>query len=283
MNADGSRPRRLTNSAESDLWPDWSPDGMSIVFMSRRDGNSEIYVMNADGSGQRRLTNNRAFDTNPSWSPNGTQIAFASDRRGNFDIYVMDPDGSGQAALTFSPAADSFPAWSPNARHIAFASDRGGDLDIFVMRRDGTNQTRITRDPATDSSPSWGPKAVLAPPPTPTPTPGPTPTPTPTPAPTPTPVPSVITVDAGNPRQVVLGNPISLAGAHGRSSRQGELLTAQVDWGDGSGFEGAVIIQASGEIVASHTYQETGFYTVRVKVTNAAGRTGVDNTTVSVR
>lgn len=34
--------------------------GGLIAFESRRDGNSEIYVMNADGTGQRNLTNDSA-------------------------------------------------------------------------------------------------------------------------------------------------------------------------------------------------------------------------------
>jgi hypothetical protein len=33
-----------------------------IVFVSNRDGNSEIYVMNADGTDQKRLTSNSAVD-----------------------------------------------------------------------------------------------------------------------------------------------------------------------------------------------------------------------------
>ena len=73
-----------------------------IAFVSRRDGNPEIYVMNADGKNQRRLTNNRADDWFPSWSPDGRRIAFISERDGHPDrnpgwftseIYVMDADG----------------------------------------------------------------------------------------------------------------------------------------------------------------------------------------------
>ena len=39
--------------------PAWSPDGRKLAFVSRRDGNTEIYVMNADGSGQENLTRTR--------------------------------------------------------------------------------------------------------------------------------------------------------------------------------------------------------------------------------
>lgn len=67
MNADGSRPTRLTVAAGRDISPNWSPDGSAIVFDSDRDGNEEIYVMKADGTGQTRITSEPAFDVNPAW------------------------------------------------------------------------------------------------------------------------------------------------------------------------------------------------------------------------
>jgi dipeptidyl aminopeptidase/acylaminoacyl peptidase len=84
-----------------------------IAFVSRRDGNSEIYVMNADGSNQTNLTNNPADDYDLAWSPDGRQIAFSSWRNGNRDIYVMNADGSNQTRLTTNPADDNRPVWSP--------------------------------------------------------------------------------------------------------------------------------------------------------------------------
>jgi Tol biopolymer transport system component len=70
MNADGSRPRRLTRMAGvNNSLPSWSPDGRKLVFVSERDGNFEVYVMNADGSGQQNLTRNPAPDRSPVWWP----------------------------------------------------------------------------------------------------------------------------------------------------------------------------------------------------------------------
>ena len=42
--------------------PAWSRDGRTIVFVSWRDGNGEVYAMDADGSGPRNLTQHPAKD-----------------------------------------------------------------------------------------------------------------------------------------------------------------------------------------------------------------------------
>src|SRR5207249_1446955 len=120
--------------------PSWSPDGTSIVFVSNRDGNPEIYRMQADGSGETRLTNDKSFDSGPDWSPDGTKIVFFSDRTGNSDLYVMNADGSGVTRLTRDRAFfDVDPAWSPDGRKIAYASanhdDQGGFRALLHERR----------------------------------------------------------------------------------------------------------------------------------------------------
>ncbi|MCH8275629.1 MAG: PD40 domain-containing protein, partial [Armatimonadetes bacterium] len=63
--------------------------GAKIAFSSKRDGNSEIYIMNADGTGLTNLTNIAAFDWAPAFSPDGSKVAFSSYRDGNWEIYVM--------------------------------------------------------------------------------------------------------------------------------------------------------------------------------------------------
>ena len=59
MDADGGN--------QQDSSPSWSPDGKRIVFMSKRDGNTEVYVMDADGGNLQNLTNNPGGDSGPAW------------------------------------------------------------------------------------------------------------------------------------------------------------------------------------------------------------------------
>ena len=129
VNSDGSDDRQLTDHAE-DYKPVWSPRGGRLLFVSRRDGNTEVYVMNEDGTGQKNLTLNSSSDDSPSWSPDGIEIAFVSERNQEFnvdgsvkerrrEIYVMNSDGSTLRRLTTDAYVFAV-GWSPEASMIIY-------------------------------------------------------------------------------------------------------------------------------------------------------------------
>ena len=100
---------QTVTNVDEDTTPALSPDGQRIVFMSRREGNWEVYIINADGSGLLRLTDDPAEDGLPTWSPDGNAIAFVSNRGGPWAVWAMLPDGSGQRQLfTMEGSPDGF-------------------------------------------------------------------------------------------------------------------------------------------------------------------------------
>jgi TolB protein len=140
--------------------PAWSPDGRTIVFVSWRDGNGEVYAMDADGSSPRNLTRNPAKDVRPAWSPDGHSIAFVS-RRGpssrckpgpgrcgldrQSEIYVMNADGSRKRKLTRDRAFDDSPTWSPDGRRIAFLRGFGSRARLYVVNADGSGLRKLMK------------------------------------------------------------------------------------------------------------------------------------------
>jgi len=115
----------------SDIMPRFSPDGKSIVFVSRRDDDMEIYHMRADGSEQTRLTKSPGIDIHPSYSPDGKRIAFTSNRDGKYEIYVMNADGSNVRRVTTDLEHNKFPCWHPDGKHLVFVGERKGRHDLY--------------------------------------------------------------------------------------------------------------------------------------------------------
>jgi TolB protein len=134
--------------------------GGRLIWVSDRDGDSEIVTAFADGSGFRALTDNVFPDEEPRVSPDGTKIAWLSSPSGVAELYVMDVDGAsplnlssqGEGALL---ARD--PTWSTNGR-LAFMSERDGQQDIYVVSADGSGFAAISHNGGA-SKPTWAPGA----------------------------------------------------------------------------------------------------------------------------
>jgi hypothetical protein len=181
-NVGGGGRERPRGGAEpnEDSVPRWSPDGLALVYATRRFGphhnslirthqltnHSEnelglgdnpdwssdgsrivakanvLVVMNSTGGNARQLTDDSS-DSSPDWSPVGNKIAFMRDTGGNWDIWVINADGTGEKRLTTADSVDGLPAWSPDGRHIAFLSNRGGTWAIWVVAADGGGERKL--------------------------------------------------------------------------------------------------------------------------------------------
>jgi len=91
MDTDGTSKKQLTAPNRNwDSAPQWSPDGIKIVFQRMDVGTPfNIAVMNDDGSNLTILTANESNDISPKWSPKGDKIAFMSSKDEKFTISVI--------------------------------------------------------------------------------------------------------------------------------------------------------------------------------------------------
>jgi hypothetical protein len=109
MDPDGGNQTLIHDDTTYLYSPDWSPDGLTIIF-SRGDGTTvpnQIWSVRADGMNPTQLTTTGRNDYG-AWSPDGTKIVFASSRGG---LWLMNPDGSGQTKVAVR--GFSQPAWQP--------------------------------------------------------------------------------------------------------------------------------------------------------------------------
>lgn len=122
--ASGGVARRLTANLGPVSRPIISPDGDSVAFVGREDGEREIYVMPTLGGPAERLTYLGSASSTAGWTSDGQSIIFFSDY-GQFDsrqtfLYTVGRDGGYPARLPYGPA-----------KSIAF----GNEQQVVIGRR----------------------------------------------------------------------------------------------------------------------------------------------------
>jgi TolB protein len=127
-----------------------------IVFVSTRDGNSEIYMMDYDGKRQRRITYNTDIDVIPSWSADNEKILYTSYRNGNPDLFLFHLY-TGKTELVSTGRANYSADWSRENDRIVFTSTKKGDAEIYVKDFKTGKEKRLTFNPAIDTTPCWSP------------------------------------------------------------------------------------------------------------------------------
>lgn len=164
MNADGSDQHTIGIGGFA---AKWSPDGMRLIYASKRPDRYDIYSCSADGSDERQLTDTDANEMMPVYSPDGNRIAFCAltgalenpEHIKTFEIYTMNSDGSGILQLTDNESMDGYPRWSPDGSRFVFSSDRheAEKWEVYVMDTDGTDVRRVTFSPpgVTSINPVW--------------------------------------------------------------------------------------------------------------------------------
>ena len=163
MDFDGRNLRQITNLSEGACQPDWSPDGMQLVFTSpcKSFGGpyiaSAVFRINADGSGQTTLTKVPGGDFDPAWSPDGKSIAVTSLEDGRQHIYVMDLNGDNRILVSTTSAIDYQPRWSPDGKRIVFVSIAADRPIVFIENFDPPGIFRTEFSNVTDPtmSPDW--------------------------------------------------------------------------------------------------------------------------------
>ena len=120
---DGSEVRPLIATHFREQYPEWSPQGDQLVYVTERSGRSEIWLSTRDRSWDRPLVKGSDLPSGqvdrflaPTFSPDGQRITFSANRQ----LWISRLNGG--AAV---PAGDNLrgraAAWSPDGQWIACA------------------------------------------------------------------------------------------------------------------------------------------------------------------
>lgn len=171
MNSDGTDQRAITTETDGACQPDWSPDGMQIVYISpcrlkESDyAGANLYIMNADGTGKQPLGGSIEGDFDPAWSPDGKAIAFTSLRDGYPQLYKLDLESGDITRLTETELNVQVrqPDWSPDGTQIVYTLRRVGVFQIWVMTSAGKAQQQLVRSGSqvSDFLPAWSPDGAF--------------------------------------------------------------------------------------------------------------------------
>lgn len=142
-NLDGSGLRQLSDEPDGACQPDWSPDGMRLVYISpcrfRQDdySGSSLYIINVDGTGREAVPTTPGGDFEPDWSPDGKRIAFTSVRDGYYEIYAYNLESKQVERITDTKAISASssarqPAWNPFSTQLVYVLKRVGVSQIWV-------------------------------------------------------------------------------------------------------------------------------------------------------
>ncbi len=190
---DGTASVRLTTSEEAESSPRWSPDGKTLAFLSKRQGDkaAQVWLLPRDGGESERVTDSKGGVSGLEWSPDGRRLAllvedaappadtakdrprpivvdrivFKQDEQGYVDslrthLWVLDVATRALAQITSGDADDESPAWSPDGRKLAFVStrepgaDRLANSDVYVVdAKPGARPLRLTTFAGSDEGP----------------------------------------------------------------------------------------------------------------------------------
>jgi Tol biopolymer transport system component/imidazolonepropionase-like amidohydrolase len=126
----GGEATRLTSGIAHDMQPRFSPDGTTIVFVSDRSGDENLYLMDADGSDVRPLTKGDGSSyLSPEFTPDGDYVVVSRSGtlRGLEKLWLYHVDGGTGLEMVGGPGALRLmgAAMGPDERYVYYAQ-RGG-------------------------------------------------------------------------------------------------------------------------------------------------------------
>jgi len=142
--ADGYNPIVVANSSEPIMSPAWSPDGMSLAYVSFDNKTAAIYVKSLQNGETRKVSARAGINGAPAWSPDGKSIALTLSRKdGDVDVYTLELATQVLTRMTYDPGIDTEPSWSIDGSKVYFTSDRSGNAQVYETNvRDSNHAPR---------------------------------------------------------------------------------------------------------------------------------------------
>ena len=150
----------LTSGDAGNILPQWTRDGLRIIFASNRGGDWDIYSQPADASRPAEVLLKQPNDQFPySVLADGTLVFTEIQAKTGRDMWMLAPGGK-PSPVRVTPFNELAPQFSPGPagglRWVAYASDESGRSEVYVQSHPG-GENRIPVSTGGGILPMWSP------------------------------------------------------------------------------------------------------------------------------
>ena len=162
-------PRQLTDTVEFEREVSFSPDGNSLLYVSDKGGQSDVWVATrADKQlywwqnevfEHKKLTDDPEMESSARWSPKGDRISYVHEL-GTLRVTKLDGSESRDVVQSWNrPSYD----WSPDGNWMVYSlSDSEFNRDVYIAPLDGSREPfNLSRHPDNEYNPRWSPDGKM--------------------------------------------------------------------------------------------------------------------------
>ena len=128
-----------------------------ILFVGKKGGEKELYMMDTDGRNLLPLTAHRSLVLNPDISPTSREVVFTSYRAGRPELYRKEVYSGSEVKLSGRKGVNIGARFNPDGKSFVASLSFEGNAELYLLNSDGSMRKRLTNNWAIDIDPSWSP------------------------------------------------------------------------------------------------------------------------------
>ena len=128
-----------------------------VLFIGKKGGEKELYMMETDGHNLLPLTAHRSLVLNPDIAPTSREVVFTSYRAGRPELYRKEIYSGSEMKISGRKGVNIGARFSPDGKSLVASLSFEGNAELYLLGSDGSVRKRLTNNWAIDIDPAWSP------------------------------------------------------------------------------------------------------------------------------